>query len=196
MLELTARTNQRLKITSHQVEILVGCLLGDAYIHPRGQIQIAQSSKQFPYVKWKYEELKSLAYGLPTQVERLDPRYGKKYSQTRFWLRQFFRPWRAIFYPNGKKIFPLEFAKYVTPLSLAVWYMDDGNFSEGRNIKIATDGFDQESRERLKNLLESKFRIESTIHKSGKLRISNNSLSRFFKLVRPLIHSSMKYKIP
>src|SRR3989344_7256300 len=101
MLELTARKNQKLIVSDRQLNILVGCLLGDAYIHPRGQIQIAQTSKQFPYVMWKYEELKSLAYGLPTKVERFDKRYSKSYSQTRFWLRQYFRSWREIFYPKG-----------------------------------------------------------------------------------------------
>lgn len=196
MLVLSARSNQKLIISDHQLEILVGCLLGDGYIHPRGQIQIAQSSKYLPYLLWKYKELKNLAYGLPTEVSRFDSRYGKIYSQSRFWLRQYFRPWRKIFYPNGKKIFPGEFIKYISPLSLAVWYMDDGNYSEGRNVKIATDGFDCKSRNDLKKLLLNRFSIKSTLHKSGKLRISSKSLPRFFKLVRPFIQASMKYKVP
>lgn len=196
MLELTARTNQKLIVTRRQTEILVGCLLGDAYIHPRGQIQIAQSSKYSSYVMWKYGELKSLSYGLPTKAERFDQRYGRIYSQTRFWLRQYFRPWRKLFYPQGRKIFPEAFEKIVTPLSLAVWYMDDGNYSEGRNLRIATDGFDSESRERLKSLLLRKFNLRSTLHENGKLRISSDSLTGFFKAVKPFIHSSMKYKIP
>lgn len=129
MLELTARKNLKLRITDRQLEILVGCLLGDAYIYPRGRIQIAQSSKHHSYVGWKYRELKNLAYGPPTEVERFDQRYAKVYSQTRFWLRQYFRPWRKLFYPRGKKIFPEDFEKYFSPLSLAVWYMDDGNYS-------------------------------------------------------------------
>ena len=196
MLELTVRTNQKLVVTSRQLEILVGCLLGDGYIHPRGQIQIAQSSKCSSYVMWKYRELKSLSYGLPTKVKRFDQRYGKVYSQSRFWLRQYFRPWRELFYPQGKKVFPEAFEGVTTPLSLAVWFMDDGNYSEGRNVKIATDGFDLGNREKLRSLLLRKFNIKSTLHKSGKLRISSVSLTRFFKLVRPFIHSSMRYKIP
>jgi hypothetical protein len=137
-----------------------------------------------------------LAYGNPTRVERFDSRYGKTYSQSRFWLRQYFRSWRDKFYPCGKKIFPREFAKYVTSLSLAVWYMDDGNYSEGRNVKIAADGFDYENREYLKSLLFDRFSINSTLQKSGKIRISSSSLDRFFNLVSPFIHSSMKYKVP
>jgi len=196
MLELTARRNQKLTITHRQLEILVGTLLGDGYIHPRGQIQIAQSSKQAPYLMWKYDELRGLSYGLPTTIERYDKRFEKSYSQTRFWLRQYFRSWRKAFYPKGKKVFPSSFAKYISPLSLAVWYMDDGNYSEGRNVKIATEGFDSGSRKDLKSLLLRQFSIESTLHKNGKLRIANKSLKRFFDLLSPHIHSSMKYKVP
>ena len=74
--------------------------------------------------------------------------------------------------------------------------MDDGNYSEGRNVKIAADGFDYENREYLKSLLFDRFSINSTLQKSGKIRISSSSLDRFFNLVSPFIHSSMKYKVP
>jgi recombination protein RecA len=197
MLELTARKNLKLQISDHQLEILVGCILGDGCICSKGKILIAQGSKQTPYLNWKYKKLASLAYGAkPAKVSRFDERTGKIYSQSRFWLRQYFRLWRKVFYPQGKKIFPETFAKYITPLSIAIWYMDDGNYSEGRNVKIATEGFDLESREKLRSLLLRKFNIKSTLHKNGKLRISNESLTRFFDLVSPFIHSSMKYKIP
>lgn len=195
MLELKARKNLKLIITNRQIEILVGSLLGDGYISPRGQIQIAQSIIQKPYLLWKYEELKSLSYGKPTEVTRFDIRYNKNYSQIRFWLRQYFIIWRKEFYPKGKKIFPNSFEKYVSALSLAVWYMDDGNYSEGRNVKIATDGFDLTSRQNLKDLLLRKFNVKGTLHKNGKLRVSNESIKRFFDLVSPYVHSSMIYKL-
>lgn len=195
MLEFTARRNQVLKVSNRQANIIVGCLLGDGYISPRGQVQIAHSEKQSDYVDWKYSELKSLAYGFPTRVKRFDPRYKKEYVQTRFWLRQFFRPWREIFYPKGEKIFPLEICHIFNELSLAVWYMDDGNLYKGRHVKIATDAFDSSSKINLQNFLFNRFHLESTIHASGKMRISSRSLSRFFDLIRPHIHSSMAYKV-
>ena len=171
-------------------------LLGDGYIHPRGQIQIHHTIKQLPYLNWKYEELKSLAYGPPTRVERFDPRYQKIYRGSRFWLRQYFRPLRKIFYPSGVKIFPEEIIKYFNDLALAVWYMDDGNLYRKRHLKIATDSFNNESRKRLQNFLKKKFELSTTLQKSGKLRVSSKSLNNFFKIVKPHIHSSMRYKTP
>ena len=196
MLELVARTNQKLLVTNRQMEILVGCILGDAYISPRGQIQIMHSHKQLSYILWKYKELQSIAYGFPTKVDRYNKKYQKVYVAYRFWLRQYFRPYRYLFYPDGKKIFPTGIEKYFTSLSLAVWYMDDGNFSDNKNVKVAVDGFDWETREAIRNFLFRKFILKSTLHNNGKMRISNKSLPRFFEIVSPYIHSSMKYKIP
>jgi hypothetical protein len=147
------------------------------------------------YINWKYQQLKSLAYGPPKQIKRFDKRFNKTYIGARFWLRQYFRPLRKIFYPKGIKIVPKEISRYFTELCLAIWYMDDGNFSEGRNLRIATDNFDGKSRKLLQNLLLVKFGLKSTIQASGKLRISSESLDKFFSIVKPHIHSSMLYKI-
>jgi hypothetical protein len=194
MLEFTARTNLKLRVSNYQIEILLGCLLGDAYITKSGKIQFEQSIKQFPYLMWKYNQLNNLAYGKPTFISRFDKRYGKKYESARFWMRQYFRPLREKFYPEGNKIFPTSFQKYFTDLALAVWYMDDGNIYN-RNVKISADGFDSKSREVLKDLLFKKFGLESTVQNSGKIRISNESVKRFLEIVKPHIHSSMLYKI-
>lgn len=196
MLEYYARVNQKLIVTRRQMEIIVGGLLGDGYIHPRGQIQFHQTIKQSEYLEWKYQELKSLAYGPPKKVERFDPRYQKTYLGERFWLRQYFRPLRGIFYPKGKKVFPLKMTGYLTGLAMAVWYMDDGNLYKNRNVKIAADGFDNADRVKLQKILFEKFAINTSIQSSGKLRISAGSLERFFGLITPHLHASMRYKVP
>lgn len=195
MLEFTARKNLKLKVSNYQMEIILGCLLGDAYITKSGKIQFEQCIKQLPYLKWKYKKLNNLAYGLPSFVTRYDARYGREYQSARFWLRQYFRPLREKFYPEGSKVFPINYQKYFTRLALAVWYMDDGNIYKSSNIKISADSFDQSSREVLVALLFNKFGIYGTIQSSGKIRISNKSTYDFLNLVRPYIHSSIAYKL-
>jgi hypothetical protein len=61
-LVLRARKRLSLELTQRQKEILIGCILGDAYISPLGKIRIEQSTKQREYVDWKYQELRSLCY--------------------------------------------------------------------------------------------------------------------------------------
>ena len=108
MITLRARKNQLLKLTEEQRDILIGCILGDAYIEKKGKIQLEQGAAQEKYIRWKYQQLQSVSYGPPTKVLHHDKRNGMTTVAYRFWTRQFFRECRSRFYQNGKKVFPAE----------------------------------------------------------------------------------------
>lgn len=197
-----ARKRQLLIVDDNQLQILVGCLLGDGYITKRGAIQIEQGSRQKDYLLWKYEQLKSLVSVKPSRVTRTNKKNGKTTYSYRFFLRQFFRVWREKMYVNGKKIVPVDLIDIATPLSLAIWYMDDGSLGDHSYLIISTDGFDNESQERIVRVLKSKWDINARIvdKKNGdklykRLVIGSHNLVKFFSLVRPHIIPSMQYKI-
>lgn len=189
---LKARKNLKLKLTKRQVNILIGAVLGDGYISPRGQIQLEHSDKSKPYLFWKYAELKNLAYGRPSLVGRIDKRNGAEYKSYRFWLKQYFRPWRKYFYHEKDKIFPKGLK--LTPLALAVWYMDDGCFSDKR-CTISIENFSVGSRLAIQAALKKSFGLDSYIRSNGKLAMRTRCHEAFFKIVKPYIHKSMRYKI-
>ena len=191
---LHARKRMFLSVSDRQKEILTGCILGDAYIAPRGKIQIEQSEKQKEYVNWKYSELVSLCYpkGPRDLVHRLKTT-GKEYHSVFFHLRQYFRPWRQIFYDGNQKIFPKNII--LTPLSLAVWYMDDGCWT-GKKCVISIESFKGESCKNIQHSLFKQFGIYTTIGKNGKLTVRKRSQIIFYTLIVPYVLSSMKYKIP
>jgi len=189
---LRARKNLKLTLSSRQMQILIGSILGDGYITYRGQIQLEHSDKYQPYLFWKFGELKALAYGQPSLVERTDKRTGAKYRSYRFWLRQYFRPWRDYFYQKKIKIFPHGFE--LSPLALAVWYMDDGCYSDGR-CTIATECFSTESCQNIQDMLKKQFDLDTHIRSNGKLAIRARSQNSFFSIIRPYVHSTMAYKI-
>jgi len=191
---LRARKQQVLRLTRTQHDILIGCILGDAYITKRGQIQIEQGSVQESYVRWKYQQLQSAAYGPPKVVIRVDRRCGGVTTAYRFWTRQFFRPWRTEFYQNNKKIMPRTLTN-LSPLSLAVWYMDDGCLVEGRRVVLATDGFDGESRNRICAVFASCFGVRPTIKASGKLLFSTRYTRQLMVSIQPYVVPSMAYKL-
>jgi len=191
----TARKNLKLDVSDRQVQILVGCLLGDAYLTKLGKIQIEQSDKQKEYVEWKYQELASISYpNPPKEVIRYEKRDNRVTKSFRFWTRQYFRTWRDKFYYGTHKIFPKDLANWITPLSIAIWYMDDGYY-RSRNCILATESFQLEDRQQLGEKLKT-FGIEVILRRSGKLRIRSKSLPKFFELIRPYIHKSMVYKLP
>lgn len=189
---LRARRNLKLNLSERQVEILIGAILGDGYIYPAGKVQLEHSAKNGSYLKWKFQELRNLAYGKLSRVTRIDKRNGKKYTSNRFWLRQYFVAWRKYFYRGRKKIFPHNLK--LTPLTLAVWYMDDGCYSDKR-CTISTDNFSTRSLRRIKRELKC-LGLNAYIRSNGKIGISARSHKKFFSLIRPYIHESMKYKLP
>jgi len=191
-ISLHARKNLSLVLTERQKDILLGCVLGDAYINPLGKIRIEQSIKQMDYVQWKYQELKSLAYpSLPREI--IHKIREKEYQSVIFTLRQYFRLWRSIFYFEKRKIFPKNLL--LSPLSLAVWYMDDGCWT-GKKSVISIESFDAENSKNIQEIFSNQFGIETIIGKNRKLIIRKKSHSKFYGLISPYIIFSMKYKIP
>jgi len=196
---LTARKNLKLYVSDRQIEILVGCLLGDAYLTKLGKIQIEQSKKQEEYIKWKHQELSSISYSGLKEVVRFDKKDNRTTKSLRFWTRQYFKVWRDVFYREGLKVFPADLAKWITPLSIAVWFMDDGSYDKKSNCIFSTESFNEESRVELVGILKD-FGIEVSSNKNGisgtRLRVRSKSLYRFFELIRPFMHQSMMYKLP
>src|SRR5438132_285679 len=99
----TARKNLKLEVSNRQIEILVGCLLGDAYLTKLGKIQIEQSDKQKDYIVWKHQELGSISYSGLKEVIRYDKKDNRVTKSYRFWTRQYFRGWRSKFYRGNRK---------------------------------------------------------------------------------------------
>lgn len=198
----TARKTQFLIVNDKQLEILAGCMLGDGYISKRGAVQIEQGSKQKSYLMWKYGQLKNITSVKPKQVFRTK-RNGTITSSYRFFLRQYFIKWRRRIYRNGKKIVNQELLKLLTPLSLAVWYMDDGCKSNNYTLIISTDSFSKNSIKKLRQHLKNEWGIVTRIKYKRepnktyeRLTIGGENLVKFVNLVRPYIIPSMQYKIP
>lgn len=190
---LHVKKNLELIVGQRSEEILIGCILGDAYITKKGQIRIEHGPKQKEYLLWKYNELKSLAYQRICEAERKDKRSGKMYKSFYITLRQYFRSWHNIWYRDNKKVFPQDIP--ITNLSLAVWYMDDG-YWDRKAVFLSIDGFSKTDRRKIQQFFRDQLKIESTINIRGKLRIRKRSEENFIERIKPYIVSCMRYKIP
>lgn len=192
--QLTIRKYIVRVLSVRQVEILVGSLLGDGYIHPHGKICFEHSSVQHDYLLWKYAELQNFAYPKIATVNRLDKRNGHYSHSYRFFLKQYFQSWRSAWYPQDTKSLPDNFESWFTPLSLAVWYMDDGHLGKGKSPLFASENFTLTDLSRIQKVLED-WHIITSITKNNRMRVLQNSTPHFMRLISPHIVASMRYKV-
>jgi len=192
----TTRKKMRLQLNNRQMSIVLGSVLGDAYISSQGKICFEQSNAQKEYLFWKYNSLKNLAYPKIGQVIRQHPKTNSISSSWRFFLRQYFRPLRKTFYNDGQKIVPRSLAPWIDDLLIATWYMDDGYLDRGKYPMIMTESFNTSDNLYLIEQLKHKFDIDAYLTTKNRIRIKSRSSAQFFSLIELHIHKSLNYKLP
>ena len=187
-----AQLARLLPITLRQREILIGSLLGNGHLAKttRGYaFRVNHGLMQKEYVDWKYQELSSLTNGVPSTYK--SAYYFRTVSH------HYFDEMRDLFYRKDRKIIPRNIDRLLTPLAIAVWFMDDGT-KEGNQARINTQSFTKKEKKKLSDTLEATLGIKSTINRDKhlfRLRISDQSMSLFREMVAPHIVPSMRYKL-
>ena len=194
-LVLQSKKNQLLELTQSEYDILLGSVLGDGYITKRGRIQIEQGSKQKAYLEWKYEMIKRITSTRILIAERKTSS-GIKTVSYRFWTKQYFHSWRSDFYPLGIKIIPNEIETMLSPVVLAVWFMDDGFLRKENAVAIATDKFSEEDLEKINRALLNRYKIEASIVSRGRMYFGKDATRKFVEIISPYVIPSMRYKLP
>ena len=117
-----------------------------------------------------------------------------------------------MYFGAGQKHLTWDYLKSLTPLALAVWYMDDGGFTlrskgvqertaggTGR-IEICVEAMSLGSRDRLMCYLRDAYGLDVKLEYRGArkvsvLRFTTSASEKFQKLVAPYVHPSMEYKL-
>lgn len=178
-------------LSDEQRSLIVGTLLGDGAMRCKvnALIEINHSAEQKAYVDWKHQQLAELV-GTPPKPR--NGRGGRVAYRFTTLSHPELTPYFRAFYPNGKKVVP---RLTLTPLALAVWFMDDGSKSH-RALYLNTQQFERE--DQLK-MLETQFGIHATLNRDKtyhRIRIALRSVNRFVELIRPHLLNSFEYKIP
>lgn len=189
-----------------QKQVILGSILGDGYMRKKtnAHLQITHSYTQKEYVDWKYKILKNLVLTKPSSyVSHRADSYPTGYhigNANRIGYRFFTRSlpeltkFYDIFYKNKEKIIPKDII--LTPITLAIWYMDDGNKSY-RSCYFNTQKFSSESQENLMEALRL-IGINSSLNRDKKyfrIRITTESTKILFGMIKKFIIPSMLYKI-
>jgi recombination protein RecA len=192
-----------------QWQVLLGGLMGDGALSPSrsghaARFRWGHAAKQAEYGDWKASLFGNLHVSRSTNakgavfhdVQPLPELAGLRQSV----------------YVEGMKVLSEDYLKQLTPLSLAVWYMDDGSFTlrakgvQARTVdgsgrsEICVQAFDPTSRERLRAHLADTWGIEARLTERGARRqaflvFSKDETAKLHALVAPFVYPSMAYKL-
>lgn len=198
-----------MKLTKRQKQIIFGLILGDAYLQKTGKknarLRLEHSSKQTAYIDWKYEELFNIFGSKPKKISRLHPISKKLYSYLRLQSNSSPILGRIAeqFYDGlGKKKLPGNLEQILqNPLTIAVWYMDDGYYyKRDKSVHIYTQKFSDEDMQRLVDTFYIGHKIRCKWYcrpdRNGcQLNFTGEDKDKFFKLIHPHLIKPMRYKI-
>ena len=193
--------NKEMELSSIQLEILYGSLLGDMSIGMQwneARVSFNHGGNQEEYFDYKCSFFTELL-GKVNKTPRFDKRTNKYYNRyaVRLKCHPIFTKMYKELYPNGVKTITLEWLNKLTPRSLAFWYMDDGS----NNGSLATNCFSYQELLLIQEWFKNTYNIETTIQKNNVksrtqyiLYFPSKSKIQFYNLIKEYIIPSMEYK--
>jgi len=197
----------KVRLSDFQWEVILGGLMGDGAVStvPSGhaaRFRFGHGARQVEYADWKASLFANIGtsrstnakgavfHDLPPLIELAELR-------------------RAV-YLGGKKVLSEDYLKRLTPLALAIWYMDDGTFQErakglqqrtkegsGRS-EICVQALEPTSRRRLVEFLADTWGIRPTmIDRAGRavLQFPKDETAKLHALIAEHVHPTMQYKL-
>ncbi|HEU4911589.1 MAG TPA: intein-containing recombinase RecA [Actinomycetes bacterium] len=199
-------------LSEQQWQVVLGGLMGDANLSPnaRGRsgvrFRMGHGAKQADYLDWKVSLLGNIPCSRRTNAK------GASFADLTP-LPELGELQQVVYLGDGKKHLTWEYLKALTPLALAIWYMDDASFivrSEGRQARtqggsgraeVCVEAMSRGSRDRLVEHLRGTYGLDCTVSPRGTrqqavLRFSTAATARLQELIAPYVHPSMDYKLP
>ncbi len=198
------------RLSQTQWQVVLGGLMGDGALSPntRGRsgtrFRMGHGVKQEAYLDWK-----ASMFGNIEQCRSVNSKGAAFVDLTPL---PELAELRDAVYLAGQKVLSWDYLKALTPLALAVWYMDDGSFSlrakglqertkdgSGRS-EICVQAVSPDSRARLVEHLAGAYDLHPTLSLRGArqqavLTFSKDETVKLHELIAPFVHPSMAYKL-
>jgi len=196
------------------LSIIFGSLLGDTHLEKRSlgigsRFKFDISNKNVEYLSWlhKYFAIKGYSSLKKPILKTILTKEGKVFKFVSFNTYTFssFNWIHDKFYLFDKssnnfiKIIPHDIENFLTPLALAIWFMNDAS-KFNNSVILATNSFTLKEITSLCKVLYVKFNILASPHSGGVgkglfIKILVGDMPQLKKIINPYIINSMKYKL-
>jgi recombination protein RecA len=200
------------RLSPQQWQVVLGGLMGDGNLSPSvnrsalaARFRMGHGVKQVEYLDWK-----ASLFGNITQSRSTNAKGAAFVDLTP--LPELAELREAVYLGDGRKHLSYDYLKALTPLALAVWYMDDGGYTNrskglqertkdgsGRS-EICIQGMSEGSQQRLLEHLAGAFDLHPTLsirgaHEQATLTFAKDETAKLHALIAPYVHPSMQYKL-
>jgi recombination protein RecA len=199
-------------LSKQQIQVTLGALMGDGSLSKpvrkddeSARFRMGHGSKQAKYLDWKVSLLGNIGHSRTTNAT------GAVFADFTP-MAELAELHDAVYFGDGKKHLSWDYLKALTPLALAVWYMDDGCLTvrskgvqartEGGTgrIEICVEAMSPGTRDRLVRYLRDTHKLDVRLTSRGAphvsvLQFTTAASEKFQKIVAPYIHPSMDYKL-
>lgn len=181
-------------LTERQSQILTGLLLGDGHLETQNsgrtfRLKVEHSAAQADYVQWLFAEFIDFCEcSEPYRRTRKDGRVSVGFATA---SSDAFNTHAEHFYVERRKRMPPRLSDLLSPLGLAVWFMDDGSRKSARHktYNIHTLGYTMSDLEIARAALERTLGIRTNLHRqrndSWRIYIGSHSANQFKEIVLP-----------
>src|SRR5216683_520851 len=199
-------------LSPSQWQLILGSLMGDGNLSKpvrqedhSARFRMGHGARQAAYLDWKLSLLANVPHTRTVNAK------GAVFGDFTP-LSELAEVREAVYFDDGKKHLSWEYLKRLTPLALAVWYMDDGCLTvrskgvqertqggTGR-IEICVEAMSPGSRARLVQYLRDTYGLDVKLRTVGARRVSRlifttSASEEFQRLVASFVHPSMAYKL-
>jgi len=188
---------------------VIGCVLGGNVLSKYGQMKTASFTGGHSLTQKEYCKYKARYASYLTRVRYTENSLAVFQTMT----HPFFTKLREHFYFGNRVSFDEHVMKLLTPMGLAMWYFNDGNYSHEKTngkyylpvVRLCSRfGDSKVENEYLQYWIKKRFDLEFKLHSNiteGKkywlLRMrKGKEIEKFMTLIKPFTIESMKYKTP
>jgi DNA modification methylase len=189
-------------VTEKQRELIVGSLLGDGWMSASSALSASfhdgHTIKYREYTDWKADVMEPFTCQRYLTTKKDGERIFQSWVMATHSCPQL-RPYYDLFYPgpDRKRVFPKNLYNLMTPLVLAIWFMDDGSLHTRNGKPRIAFGLDAVSLQRAIKALRALGLKAKAYGEGGDVSIHfPNQLWEFRRLVEPHLHPCMMYKLP
>jgi recombination protein RecA len=199
-------------LSPQQWQVILGALLGDGNLSrpvrrddASARFRMGHGAQQGDYLDWKVSLLANIRHSLTSNKK------GARFADFTP-LAELAELREVVYFGDSKKHITWEYLKALTPLALAVWYMDDGCFTmrskgvqrrtEGGSgrIEICVEAMSKGSQGRIVDYLRDNHGLDVKIRRAGArkvavLQFSTDASAKFQEIIAPYVHPSMEYKL-